>query len=389
MTYTPLKPKTHLIFWTAATAAFVLIVFLLKTVLLPFVLGLAIAYLLNPFVTELGKAGLSRSLASLLILGGFVLCVLALGAVLLPALVRESADLIQNAPDYVRHLIETLKPLMTRIEGLLGMTHEEAVDNLMKNGSGPAVKTLDILARNLLAGGQAVIDAISVIVIMPIVAYFLMKDWPDVTAWIHGLIPRHAEESVNGILKNIDAKLSGFVRGQLTVALILGVAYALALTLAGLKYGFMIGLGSGALSIIPMVGSAVGLVLSIAVAWFQSGNLAFVLLIGGIFIAGQIIEGNLLTPKLIGDSVGLHPLWIFFALMAGASLLGVLGMFLAVPVTASIGVVTSFLLQKYKDSRYYNDLIPESSGGPANGRKAARGRKKKLSPENEPAPPAG
>lgn len=389
MTYTPLKPKTHLIFWACATCAFILIVFLLKSVLLPFVLGLAVAYLLNPFVTELGRTGLSRSVASLLILGGFVICVLALAALLVPALVRETAELIQNAPDYVRNLIETLKPALTRVEAFLGMSHEEAVDNLMKNGSGPAVKTLDIIARNILAGGQAVMDAVSVLVIMPIVAYFLMKDWPEVTAWIHGLIPRHAEETVNGILRDIDTKLSGFVRGQLTVALILGVAYALALTMAGLKYGFMIGLGSGALSIIPMVGSAVGLVLSIAVAWFQSGNLAFVLLIGGIFLAGQIIEGNFLTPKLIGDSVGLHPLWIFFALMAGASILGVLGMFLAVPVTASIGVVTSFLLQKYKESRYYNDLIPDSSGFPANGRKAVRGRRKKLSPGNEPAPPEG
>lgn len=179
-----------------------------------------------------------------------------------------------------------------------------------------------------------------------------------------------------GLMKQIDEKLSGFVRGQITVAVVLGVAYAVMLTLAGLKYGFLIGLMSGLLSVIPMVGSAVGLVVSVAVAWFQAGEPTFVLLIAGIFIGGQVIEGNFLTPKLVGDSVGLHPLWVFFALLAGGSLLGILGMFLAVPVAAVIGVLLAFVLQKYKQSAYYQEAVVES---PPEKKKAAKSSKKASS----------
>ncbi|MCB1682242.1 MAG: AI-2E family transporter [Alphaproteobacteria bacterium] len=394
MTYTPLKPKTHLIFWTGTSLVFVALVFLFKTVLLPFVLGLSVAYLLNPLVNKLCLKGLSRSSASLLILGCFLVILLILGFLLVPALIREMAELIDNAPAYAETLTNLLKPAASRIEAFLGVSHDEAMENLVKNGSGPAVKTLNVIIKNLLAGGQAMIDALSVAVIMPIVAYFLMKDWPRMISWVHGLVPRHAEETVNALLRAIDEKLSGFVRGQITVAVILGLAYALILTIVGLKYGFLIGLGSGFLSIIPMVGSTVGLVTGIAIAWLQSGNLAFVLLIGAIFLGGQAIEGNFLTPKLIGESVGLHPLWIFFSVMAGASLLGILGMFLAVPVAAVIGVIASFLLQKYKESRYYNDLIPAPPDQPdpkpqkaaaRAGRQAAKSNRKKT-PKNDESP---
>lgn len=156
-----------------------------------------------------------------------------------------------------------------------------------------------------------------------------------------------------GLLKQINEKLAGFIRGQISVALFLAFAYAIALTLAGLKYGLLIGIMSGLLSVIPMVGSAVGLIVSVGVAWFQTGEWSYVAIIAAIFLSGQLIEGNFLTPKLVGDSVGLHPLWVFFALLAGGSLLGILGMFLAVPVAAVIGVLLSYALHKYKQSAYY------------------------------------
>lgn len=374
MSYTPLRPSTHLIFWSVATILFLLIAFLLRSALLPFVLGAAVAYLLNPLVGRLGTAGLSRRYAALLIVGLFMAVILLLTAVTLPILIREVTELAHNVPEYIGYLEKTLRPLVVKVEAALGVTHDQAVENIVKNGSGPAVATLNIIANNLLSGGQAFLDVLSVIFIMPIVAYFLMKDWPAVTAWIHNLIPHHARAIADRILTDIDGKISGFVRGQITVAVMLGVAYAILLTLTGLKYGLIIGLGSGLLSIIPMVGSAVGLLVSLAVAWFQAGNMAFVLLVGAIFIGGQVIEGNILTPKFVGDSVGLHPLWIFFALMAGGSLLGIMGMFLAVPVTAVIGVISSFLLEQYKASRYYNDLDRAPESAPA--KKSAAPKKK-------------
>ena len=206
------------------------------------------------------------------------------------------------------------------------------------------------------SGGQALLDIISVIVFMPVVAYFTMKEWPAITAWVCALVPRHVEGVVMDLLREMDQKVSGFVRGQVMVALMMGLVYAVVLSLAGLKYGFLIGLGSGFLSIVPMVGSAVGLVISVALAWFQAGTLSFVAMIAGIFILGQVVEGNFLTPKLVGESVGLHPLWIFFALLAGGSLLGVMGMFLAVPVAAVMGVLLGFSVKQYKASEFYNKI---------------------------------
>ena len=181
----------------------------------------------------------------------------------------------------------------------------------------------------------------------------MMKEWDNLTAWVTGLMPQDHKETILDLLKKIDTKIAGFVRGQISIAVILAIAYAIALSIAGLKYGFLIGLVSGLISVIPLVGSTLGLIVSVAVAWFQSGDIMFVGIIGGIFIAGQLIEGNLLSPKIVGDSVGLHPLWVFFALMAGGALFGILGMLLAVPVAAVAGVLSSFALKQYKDSSFY------------------------------------
>ena len=166
-------------------------------------------------------------------------------------------------------------------------------------------------------------------------------------------MPRDHKKTIKRLLGEMDLKLAGFVRGQISVAVMLGVVYAIALSLAGLKYGFLIGIISGLLSIIPMVGSTVGLIASVTVAWFQAGDITFVAMIGGIFIVGQLIEGNIITPKLVGDSVGLHPLWVFFALLAGGSLFGIVGMLLAVPVAAVAGVLIGFGLDRYKKSQYF------------------------------------
>jgi predicted PurR-regulated permease PerM len=184
-----------------------------------------------------------------------------------------------------------------------------------------------------------------------------MKEWPNILNWAQGIVPRDHLQNVCSLANQIDKKISGFVRGQITICLALGFVYAVALSVAGLKYGFVIGIGTGVLSIIPFVGSTLGLVTSVAVAFLQTGgDLTFVGIIACIFFAGQFIEGNFVTPKLMGDSVGLHPLWIIFALMAGGSLMGLVGMFLAVPVAASIGVLVSFGVSQYKLSPYYQKV---------------------------------
>ncbi|MGB0719790.1 MAG: AI-2E family transporter, partial [Bdellovibrionales bacterium] len=219
--------------------------------------------------------------------------------------------------------------------------------------SGAAVNVAKRLLGGLAAGGAAIFDMISVVVFMPIVAYFVMKEWDHITHWVEDLLPRDHKNTILDLVEQIDTKISGFVRGQISVAAILGVLYAVALTIAGLNYGFLIGLSAGLISIIPMVGSTVGLIVSVAVAWFQTGDLSYVAIIAGIFLAGQLIEGNILSPKIVGDSVGLHPLWVFFALLAGGALFGILGMLLAVPVAAVAGVLLAFGIAQYKSSALY------------------------------------
>jgi len=356
-----LKPSTHYIFWSVITALFICTVLLLKSVLLPFVVGIAVAYVLNPAVNKLGKIGIKRGPASLLILSGFLVLILALIAIISPVLAKELGAFIKDIPNYIEELKKLVLPLQELLEKYTGSELEQVdFQGLLMDNSKTAASLAGALADKLAAGGQTLVDILSLMLFMPIVAYFMMKEWPSITRWVHDLIPRHAQKDVMGLLKQINEKLAGFIRGQVSVALFLGLSYAIALTLAGLKYGLMIGIMSGLLSIIPMVGSAVGLIVSVGVAWFQAGEWTFVAMIAAIFIGGQLIEGNFLTPKLVGDSVGLHPLWVFFALLAGGSLLGILGMFLAVPVAAVIGVLLSFALRKYKQSAYYQGTSKKS-----------------------------
>ncbi len=354
----PLKPTTHMIFWGCATALFILTIMLFKAVLLPFVLGIAVAYLLNPIVNKFGDIGIARAPAALIILGGFLALIIVFIGVISPILYRELAQFSDDLPNYIEKFWGIMTPITAKLDHYVGGQNGESLETLLKQNAGSAVGVANYIMQKFASGGQAVMDVISVAIFMPIVAYFMMKEWLNVTKWVQDLMPRHSEEVIMGLLEEINKKLSGFVRGQITVAVFLGIAYAIALSIAGLKYGILIGLMSGLLSVIPMFGSIVGLVVSVGVAWFQAGDLMFVGIIAAIFIGGQLIEGNFLTPKLVGDSVGLHPLWVFFSLLAGGALLGILGMFLAVPVAAVIGVLLAFALKKYKQSAYYKETPP-------------------------------
>ncbi len=366
MSVKPLKPTTHMIFWGCAAILFVLTIMLFKSVLLPFVLGIAVAYLLNPIVNKLGDIGIGRTPATIIILGGFLIVIVGFIAVISPIIYRELLQFSSDLPNYIEKFGGIMNPITARLDQYIGGAQGDSLESLLKQNANSAISIANYIAQKFASGGQAVMDALSVIIFMPIVAFFMMKEWVNVTKWAQDLMPRHSEEVIMGLLEQIDAKLSGFVRGQITVAVFLGVAYAIALSIAGLKYGILIGLMSGLLSVIPMFGSIVGLLVSVAVAWFQAGDIVFVGIIAAIFIGGQLIEGNFLTPKLVGDSVGLHPLWVFFSLLAGGALLGILGMFLAVPVAAVIGVLIAFAIKKYKDSAYYKDIDVDTKPKKAN-----------------------
>jgi predicted PurR-regulated permease PerM len=348
-----ISARNQALFWTLALAAFLLFVYVFKAVLLPFVLGAGVAYLLNPLVDYLSRFKIRRGPAALLILSSFLLIIVALIALIAPSLYRQALEFADDFPDYMDRGIRLLEPFSQKLSSLTGSDAKEGIANLARDNAAAAGAIAGAMVEQVAAGGRTLATILSVLVFMPVVAYFMMKEWTKICRWVEDILPREHKETIMHLLQQIDQKISGFVRGQLSVALILATSYAIALTIAGLKYGFLIGLVAGLLSIIPMVGSFIGLLISIGVAWFQAGDWVYVAIIASIFLVGQIIEGNFLTPKLVGDSVGLHPLWVFFALMAGGALFGILGMLLAVPVAAVAGVLLAFAIARYKAGPYY------------------------------------
>ncbi len=349
------NPKAHLYFWSITAVLLIAFVWIFKSVLTPFVLGIAIAYLLNPVVNKIVKLKIPRLVAVLILLVIFFIFTTVVIILAAPPLYREAVALANNVPEYIDKIMALLEPYLLIAQEKLGGDYISHVQTMLKDNAGKFLQISGGVAGGIASGWQAVIGTATTVILTPLVAFFMMQEWPKITKWIDDLIPRKHEKTIKSLLKDMDAKVSGFVRGQITVAFFLGVIYALSLTIAGLNYGFLIGISAGFLSIIPLVGSTLGLVVSVVVAWFQMGDWGFVGLIAGIFIIGQLVEGNILTPKLVGDSVGLHPLWVLFALMAGGGLFGIVGMLLAVPVAAVVGVLLSFAILEYKDSSIYRD----------------------------------
>lgn len=348
------KLKEQLAFWAAISAFLLLFVWIFGDMLLPFVVGIIIAYLLNPFMNFLERHKISRKPAAVFILSFFAITILSLALLLTPPLYNELADLADTAPQYIDSLWERIQPYVEVVQRNVDQNDlGQNISDAVKDNISGALSAGAGLLEGLLNGGMAVVSFLTFIVVTPLVAFFMLIEWTSITQWLYGLLPRHNYEKTKNICDTIDRKIAGFIRGQLLVAITLGVLYAIALTLAGLRYGFLIGIISGLLSIIPLFGSIVGFLIGVIVAWLQAGELSYVALIGGIFIVGQFLEGNFISPKLIGDSVGLHPLWILFALMAGATLFGIVGMLLAVPVTAAVGVLLNAAIDEYKDSHYY------------------------------------
>ncbi len=355
----PISPRTYITFWGSATALLLGFVWLFNDILTPFALGISIAYLLNPLVNFFVRMKIPRLVSVGLILVSFFAFVAIIVTLAAPLLYREAAALGQSIPGYIDRLIEVANPYLLMAQERLGGDYATYIKDFLQDNISKIMHLSGGVANGIASGGHMVVGFVTTLVLTPLVAFFMMLEWPAVTKWVDDLIPKRNENMIKDLLKQIDGKISGFVRGQIMVAFLLGVLYAIALTIAGLDYGFLIGITAGLLSIIPMVGSTVGLLISVIVAWFQMGEWDYVAIIAAIFITGQIIEGNILTPKLVGDSVGLHPLWVMFALMAGGSLFGILGMLLAVPVAAIIGVLLSFSILQYKKSPLYKKPPPK------------------------------
>ncbi|MBN2740591.1 MAG: AI-2E family transporter [Rhodobacteraceae bacterium] len=346
-----LPVRHQMTYWTLAGVTLVLMLWWLGDVILPFIMGGAIAYFLDPFADRLEKLGLSRVMSTIVIalLGVLIFVVLSLAVV--PMLVRQLGQLIALAPD-----------LLTSFQTFLTERFPDLVQNSVVNDTlssiGDAIKSRGgELAGTLLSSAMTVVNLAIIIVVVPVVAFYMLMDWDRMVAKIDGWLPRDHAPTIRKIARDIDRVLSGFVRGQVTVCLILGTFYAVALMLAGLDFGLLVGSVAGALTFIPYIGAIIGGALAIGLALFQFwGDWLHIGIIAAIFAFGQFMEGNIVTPKLVGDSVGLHPLWLLFALSAFGTLFGFLGMLVAVPVAAVIGVVARFLIEQYLHGELYRGV---------------------------------
>ncbi|EFL90569.1 AI-2E family transporter [Ahrensia sp. R2A130] len=346
--------RRQLFFWLGAFVVTVLFLIVFRSILLPFIAGMALAYMLDPVADKLEKLGASRLLATTIILFVFIIMFALALILLVPVLSNQFSGLIQRMPSYVTSLQSLIasveKPWLRDLVGESADNIRENLDGLLQQGAGWASTVLGSIWQS----GKALVDVLSLLVITPIVAFYLLLDWDRMTAKVESWLPRQHKGELTGIADDMNAAIAGFVRGQGTVCLILGTFYALGLTLAGLNFGLLIGMIAGLISFIPFVGSIIGAILAIGVALVQFWpDYIWIGVIAGIFAVGQFFEGNFLQPKLVGESVGLHPVWLMFSLSAFGALMGFTGLLIAVPVAAAIGVLVRYTLGRYLQSQLY------------------------------------
>lgn len=349
---TPASPRP-IYFWLAILGGLLLFLFLVRGILLPFVLGALIAYVLDPVADRLQRHGMGRAGATTLVTVLFFLLVTLALLFITPVATHQLSGLIVSIPEYIASFDAQYRPRLQLFLGTLPDAQLDDIKNAASNLSGLLLKLFTDFLTGLLSSGAAIINALSLVLITPVVAFYLLRDWDALMSHIDGLLPRRHREVIREQFDAIDTTLAGFMRGQLYVCLLLGIFYALGLSVVGLKFGIVIGLATGFLAIFPYVGLLVGMGTGLAVAFFQFDSWADMAAVLAVFVAGQVIEGNFVTPKLVGDKVGLHPVWIIFGLLAGGALFGFVGVLIAVPVSAVLGVLIRFSLRRYLQSSYY------------------------------------
>jgi predicted PurR-regulated permease PerM len=346
--------ERHIVFWIAALLVLVGLLWLLSPILLPFVVGMALAYVLDPLANRLTRHGLSRLVAALLILGGFVLAFVVLLLLIAPILASQLSGFIDNVPGYalrLQYLVsDPSHPWLKRIVGDNLIGADKSVGDLTNQAMGYLTGFL----ASLWSKGRTLISLFSLVIITPVVAFYLLCDWDRMVSNVDRLIPLPQRATVRSLVREINAAISAYVRGQSGVCLILGSYYAVGLTFAGLSFGLLIGVVSGIISFIPYVGSLTALVLSLGVAVAQFfPDWTRIIIVAGVVLFGQFLEGNVLAPKLVGKSIGLHPVWLMFALFAFGYLFGFVGLLLAVPLAAASAVLMRFALRRYLKSPLY------------------------------------
>lgn len=339
--------------WIVTASILGLAMYTIGGIFLPFIAGMLIAYAMHPTVTRMAGIGINRGLATMLMLLTFFTVVGVLLFVLIPFITAELGNLAGSLPDYGKRLLVLFMPYLEHLSGLvetdnLGDLQAKAttyLGNMLSWG-------LSVIAR-LLSNTLALANLISLIIITPMVAFYLLRDWPILLAEMAKLVPRKQVEIVVGLVADINSTLGAYVRGQSLVCLLLTIIYSIGLWAVDLKYAFTIGIVTGLLAFIPYVGMMIGFVAAMGVAFAHFTSWYDIIALVAVFIVGNIIEGQFLSPHLVGGRIGLHPVWVIFALLAGGSLFGFMGLLLALPMAAILSVLVRYAIRRYLESPYY------------------------------------
>lgn len=357
--------RNQVLIWIAFFVAAVVVLWIFRGILLPFIVGLALAYVLNPVVNIFERARLNRAVATFLVLLVVLAGIAGLMMLLVPIVTEQAVGLAVRLPGYITDLRELANKWVPELNAWLGPERahqlESSLTGMLNNLPGITASITAQVAQS----GITVLSGLGFIIIAPVVAFYLLLDWEAMVRSIDRLIPLEHKVEVRGVLDDINGSMAGVIRGQGGVMLVLSIYYATTLTLTGISFGLAIGLIAGLLSFIPYVGFFTGFILSMLIATVQFWpSWPMVLLVFMIFMVGQFLEGNILYPKLVGSSIGINPVWLMFALFAFASLFGFVGLLLAVPLSAIAAVLTRFAISKYKESMLYRGQKDEHDVDP-------------------------
>ena len=336
-----------------------LVLHLFASILLPFVAAAGIAYFLDPPTTRLTRAGMPRGLAAVLMVVALVAACLLFALLLYPLLLAQVGLLIGRVPSYVYSVRLWAGEVISHLQERLGSEYvDEKLRDLVGGQAGAMLAFVAGALSRIVGGGFALFNVLSLVVVTPVVAFYLLRDWRRAVARVDSWLPRRYAGVLRAQAREVDRILSAWLRGQALCCVALAIFYAVALSAVGLDLGLIVGLSAGLLSFIPYVGSITGGVASIGLAMAQFPTWTGVATVAGVFVAGQVLEGYVIYPRFLGDRVELHAVWVIFALFAGGAAFGFLGVLMAVPVAAALGVLLRFWLRRYLASPLYLDPPP-------------------------------
>ncbi|HTQ70370.1 MAG TPA: AI-2E family transporter [Acidocella sp.] len=359
-------PRRHLrVQWQrlALLAAVLLLLWLcfrlFSSILLPFVVAAGLAYFLDPMVVRLERLGIRRSFGTLLVLLAFGVGVILFVLLLYPVIAAQAAAFITNLPTYIKTIQTDFAATLQNLQRRLPYTLRLKLQDLASNQAGTLVSFAGNAARNIIGSGFAVVNVLTLLIVTPVVTFYFLRDWPSIIRHVDDWLPRPYEGLIRAQAVEINRILSAWIRGQAICCLALAAIYAIGLTIIGLDLGLIVGLTAGMLSFIPYVGTVLGGVAAILLSLSQSAGWHGVFSVLIVFAIGQGLNDYIIQPRFLGDRVGLSAVWVIFSLFAGGAAFGFLGIMLAVPVTATLGVIARFWLRRYLQSPLYLDAPPE------------------------------